>query len=64
MNKKIKFKVIKDIYWDDWGHFRRVFSRGDICEGVQHKDGNVSAESPYYEGVSDLVDLDKIEIID
>ena len=25
--KKIEFEVIKDIYWDDWGRFVKVFSK-------------------------------------
>ncbi|MEC5307806.1 hypothetical protein [Bacillus thuringiensis] len=63
MDKKITFKVKKDIYWEDWGHLRLVFSKGNVYEGVRHKDGSVTAETPYYEGISDYVDADSIEII-
>jgi hypothetical protein len=62
MDKKIAFEVIRDIYWDDWGHFRRVFSKGDVCVGTLHSDGDVTAESPYYEGISDYVDINSIVI--
>lgn len=31
--KEIKFEVIKDIYWDAWGKFVKVFSKGQICPG-------------------------------
>ena len=61
--KKIEFEVIKDIYWDDWGRFVKVFSKGQICKGKLHDNGEVTAESPYYEGVFDLVDLDCIKIL-
>lgn len=61
--EEITFEVTHDIYWDDWGHFRRVFCKGDICKGVLHPSGEVSAESPYYEGISDYVDLDCIKIL-
>jgi len=62
--KKIIFEVIKDIYWDDWGRFVRVFNKGDVCKGIQYSDGDIVAESPYYEGISDLVDSECIKIID
>lgn len=62
-SKKISFEVIKDIYWDDWGRFVKVFSKGQICQGKLYKDGTVTAESPYYEGVSDIVDLESIKIL-
>lgn len=61
--KKINFEVIKDIYWDDWGRFVRVFSKGQICEGELYNDGTVLAESPYYKGISDSVDLKCIKIL-
>ncbi|OUA82907.1 hypothetical protein BK706_31180 [Bacillus thuringiensis serovar leesis] len=63
MDKKITFKANKDIYWEDWGHLRLVFSRGNVYPGILHKDGSVTAETPYYEGISDYVDIDSIEII-
>jgi hypothetical protein len=59
----IKFKVIEDMYWDDWGAFRKVFSKGQICEGTLHPSGKVTAESPYYPEISDYVDVNKIEIL-
>lgn len=62
--KEITFEVIKDIYWDDWGHRRKVFRRGDICKGILYTSGEVSAESPYYKGVSDYVDLGRIKIME
>lgn len=54
MDKKITFKAKKDIYWKDWEHLRLVFSRGNVYPGTLHKDGCVTAETLYYEGVSDL----------
>jgi hypothetical protein len=63
-NKKIvTFEVVKDIYWDDWGTFRRVFLKGDICKGIQYDNGDVVAESPIYKGISDLVEQNSIKII-
>ena len=61
--KEITFEVIKDIYWDDWGRFKKVFTKDDICKGVQYPTGIVTAESPYYEGISDSIDLDCIKIL-
>lgn len=62
-SKEVTFKVIKDIYWDNWGHLSKVFKKGDICKGIQYSTGVVVAESPYYEGVSDMVDLEYTNII-
>lgn len=57
-----EFEVIKDVYWDDWGRFVKVFQKGDVCVGKLWPDGTVSAESTFYEGVSDQVDLDCIVV--
>ncbi|MED3932928.1 hypothetical protein [Priestia megaterium] len=62
-NKKVTFEVTKDIRWDNWGQIVVAFTKGQVCEGVLHKDGNVSAESPYYSGISDCVDSDSINIL-
>lgn len=61
-DKPIKFRATKDIYWDDWGHMRRVFVKGRIYEGVKHSSGNVSGYSPYYD-VSDGLDPDEYELV-
>lgn len=61
-DKPIRFKAKKDIYWEDWGHMRRVFMTGRVYDGVLHSDGNVTAYSPYYD-VDDYVSADEIEII-
>lgn len=61
--KEIEFEVIKDIYWDNWGKIVKCFSKGQICKGRLNKDGEVIAESPYYEGISDWVDLGCIKIL-
>jgi hypothetical protein len=61
--KDIKFKVTADIYWDNWGKMVKVFSKGQICKGKLYSDGTVTAESPYYEGVSDSVDTNCIKIL-
>ena len=57
-----EFEVIKDIYWDDWGRFVKVFRKGDVCQGTLHPDGSVSAESTIYDGITDDVELDSIVI--
>ena len=59
----IEFEVTEDIYWDDWGRFVKVFSKGQICKGKLYDDGVIVAESPYYEGISDSVDLSRIKIL-
>lgn len=61
--EEVTFEVIKDIYWDDWGRPAKVFCKGDICQGKLYPTGVVIAESPYYEGISDQVDLERIKII-
>lgn len=61
--KEITFEVVKDIYWDDWGRPAKVFRKGDICKGIHYPIGAVVAESPYYEGISDTVDLESIKIL-
>ncbi|MFD1204026.1 hypothetical protein ACFQ38_02635 [Sporosarcina contaminans] len=61
-DKPIRFIPKKHIYWEDWGHMCLVFRQGVIYEGIQHSDGNVTAESPAY-GVTDYVDTTEIEIL-
>lgn len=61
--KEIEFEVIKNIYWDNWGRFVKVFSKGQICKGRLYEDGVVIAESPYYNGITDSVDLAYIRIL-
>lgn len=61
--KKVRFKVTKDIRWDNWGRIVVVFRKGDIVEGTMYSDGSVSAESTIYPGISDEVDSDSIEIL-
>lgn len=60
--KPVKFKVIKDVMWDNWGHMVTAFSKGTACEGMLYPDGDVVAESPYYKGVIDTVWNECIEI--
>lgn len=62
--REIEFEVIKDIYWDNWGKIVKVFSKGQICKGEFWAGGTVIAESPYYEGISDSVNLNCIKILD
>lgn len=61
-DKPIRFRALKNIYWEDWGHMRLVFRKGEVYEGVQHSDDNITAYSAYY-GVSDYVDKTEIEIL-
>ena len=63
MGKTISFEVTKIIYWDNQGRLVVAFSQGQICEGTLHEDGTVTSESPYYEDVSDYVDLDSIKFL-
>jgi hypothetical protein len=51
IDKPIRFMPKKHVYWDDRGHFRKVFSKGDICKGTLYPCREVVAESPYYEGI-------------
>lgn len=62
--KVVKFRVIKDIYWDNWGRIVKVFRVGDVQTGRLYPDGHISAESTIYDGVSDGVDRECIEIIE
>lgn len=61
-SKPCEFEVIKDVYWEDWGRFVKVFRKGDICKGKLWPDGSVSAESTLYEGITDSIEPDYIEI--
>lgn len=63
MDKTITFEVTKNIHWDNWGRLVVAFSQGQICEGILHENGTVTAHSPYYEDVDDYVDLDSIKIL-
>lgn len=62
MDKDIVFKVKKDVYWEDWGSLKKVFLKGNFYKGTLHENGKITAETPYYDGISDYVDLDSIEI--
>lgn len=61
-DKPIRFKAVKDIYWEDWGHMRLVFRKGQVYDGVQHTNGRVSGYNAYFD-VSDYVYPEEIEII-
>jgi len=61
--REVTFEVIKDIYWDNGSRLTKVFNKGDICKGSQYPTGVVVAESPYYEGVSDVINLEHVNII-
>lgn len=60
---EITIKFVKDEYWDNWGTLVKVFSKGDVVKATLHHGGSVSAESPYYPGVSDFVSLGSFKII-
>ncbi|PFI93910.1 hypothetical protein COI80_22615 [Bacillus cereus] len=62
MDKVIAFEVKKDVYWNDCGSLRKVFLKGNYYKGTLHESGEVTAETPYYDGISDYVDLGFIEI--
>lgn len=61
-DRPIKFIAKENIYWDDWGYMRLVFRKGRKYVGIQHSDGSVTAETPFYTDISDYVDITKIEI--
>jgi hypothetical protein len=60
--KPIKFRALKDIYWEDWGHMRCVFVEGRIYDGFMHSDGSISGYSPFYD-VSDGLDQGEYELV-
>lgn len=62
--QEIKFRAVKNIYWDDCGHMRLVFEKGQVYTGVQYSDGNVTAETPFYPGIEDYIYKDEMEIIE
>lgn len=62
MIKPIKFRALKDIYWDDWGHMRLVFDKGQIYDGVMHSDGSVSGYSSFHD-VSDALEKGEYELV-
>ena len=44
----------KEVKWDNWGHIVTAFKRGDTVKAEKSEHG-YSAESPYWEGVTDAV---------
>lgn len=62
MDKDIVFEVKKDVYWEGWGSLKKVFLKGNYYKGTLHENGKVTAETPYYDGISDYVDIGSIEI--
>ncbi|MBP1040390.1 hypothetical protein I6N95_05115 [Vagococcus sp. BWB3-3] len=66
--KIVKIRILKDVFWEDWGTLRKVFKKGHICKAREtFLDGEsigVSAESQFYEGVSDGLSDDEYEIIE
>lgn len=61
-DKPIRFKAVKNIYWEDWGHMRLVFRKGEVYNGILYSDGDITAESPLF-GISDYVDKSEVEIL-
>lgn len=66
--KKVQIVIEKNVFWEDWGKLRKVFVRGWVCSAEAHYDevGNfqgVSAESPFFPGVSDGLSEDEYTII-
>ena len=51
--KEVRF--LKDVYWDNWGRYVRVFLKGDVVEATVREDGSLSAESTLYRGISDAI---------
>lgn len=62
--KNVRFEVLRDIKWDNWGNFVTVFKKGDIVKGELYENGDVCAESTIWAGIYDLVDLESIVIIE
>ena len=67
-HKKIKIRIIKDVYWEDWGVMRKVFKKGWTGWATGHYEDDrllsVSGESPIYRGVSDEIWDDCFEIVE
>lgn len=59
----IKFKPIRNIYWDNNGRPTLVFHKGRIYKGTLHNSGEITAVTPYYDGVDDYVLKADIEIL-
>ena len=61
----MRMRCIKTVYWDCWGRLVVAFRPGDIVEVEprDYPDETISsnlgaAESPYYPGISDIINLD------
>ncbi|MFY0744822.1 hypothetical protein AB1K09_20345 [Solibacillus silvestris] len=60
--KVIKFKPLKNIYWDNNGHPTLVFKADCIYTGERHESGKLTATTPYYD-VDDYILESDIEIL-
>lgn len=60
--KIIKFRPIRNIYWDNHGSPTLVFRAGCIYSGELYENGKITATTPYYD-VDDFINEADIEII-
>ncbi|TKI60079.1 hypothetical protein FC756_19875 [Lysinibacillus mangiferihumi] len=58
----IKFRPIRNIYWDNNGRAVLVFHEGKSYEGEFHESGKITATTPYYDA-DDYINESDIEII-
>lgn len=58
----IKFKPIRDIYWDNGGQPKLVFHRDRIYKGELHGSGEITATTPYFDA-DDYVSKADIELL-
>lgn len=58
----IKFRAIRNIYWDNNGRPVLVFYEGKLYKGELHESGKITATTPYYD-VDDYINESDIEII-
>ena len=60
----IDIEITKDIQWDNCrGGYATVFKKGDVVKANLWDTNTVSAESPYYVGVSDQIYPDQYKAI-
>lgn len=62
MDKQIRFYVKENIFWDFGGRSVVVFRKGEVVEGILHRNGDVTANSSIYPHINDYVNTDLIKI--
>jgi hypothetical protein len=66
MQRDEQIRIIKDVYWEDWGRYVKVFEAGEIIRAkVYYENGEIesaSARSEFYD-VSDIIYPEYFEVI-